>query len=48
MAGTMIDLSDIRAALARIRADIRVWPCTHSEAFSGLTGNSIFLKLDNQ
>lgn len=44
----MIDLSDIRAALARIRADIRVSPCTHSEAFSELTGNSIFLKLDNQ
>lgn len=44
----MIQLSDIQAALARIRADIRVSPCTHSEAFSGLTGNSIFLKLDNQ
>ncbi len=48
MAGPMIDLSDIQAALARIRADIRVSPCPHSEAFSGLTGNSIFLKLDNQ
>ncbi len=29
-------------------SDIRVSPCTHSETFSGLTGNSIFLKLDNQ
>jgi len=44
----MIQLSDIRTALARIRADIRVSPCTHSETFSGLTHNSIFLKLDNQ
>src|ERR1700675_422837 len=44
----MIQLSDIQAALGRIRADIRVSPCTHSETFSGLTNNSIFLKLDNQ
>ena len=44
----MIQLSDIQAALGRIRSDIRVSPCTHSETFSGLTGNSIFLKLDNQ
>lgn len=44
----MIQLSDIRSALDRIRADIRVSPCTHSETFSGLTQNSIFLKLDNQ
>jgi threonine dehydratase len=44
----MIQLSDIHSALRRIRADIRVSPCTHSETFSGLTNNSIFLKLDNQ
>ena len=44
----MIQLSDIKAALARIRGDIRVSPCTHSETFSGLTHNSVFLKLDNQ
>ena len=44
----MIQLSDIQAALGRIRSDIRVSPCTHSETFSGLTRNSIFLKLDNQ
>jgi threonine dehydratase len=44
----MIQLSDIQIALARIRADIRVSPCTPSETFSGLTQNSIFLKLDNQ
>ena len=45
---SMIQLTDIQAALSRIRADIRVSPCTHSETFSGLTHNSIFLKLDNQ
>jgi threonine dehydratase len=44
----MIQLSDIQAALARIRANIRVSPCPRSESFSGLTNNSIFLKLDNQ
>jgi threonine dehydratase len=44
----MIQLSDIQAALTRIRADIRVSPCPRSETFSGLTGNSIFLKMDNQ
>ena len=44
----MIQLSDIQSALQRIRADIRISPCTHSETFSGLTNNSIFLKLDNQ
>ena len=44
----MIQLSDIQSALHRIRADIRLSPCTHSETFSGLTNNSIFLKLDNQ
>ena len=44
----MIGLSDIHVALGRIRDSIRVSPCTPSEAFSELTHNSIFLKLDNQ
>ena len=44
----MIGLSDIQAALGRIREAIRVSPCTDSEAFSALTNNLIFLKLDNQ
>jgi threonine dehydratase len=44
----MIQLSDVQSALNRIRADIRVSPCPHSETFSELTNNSIFLKLDNQ
>ncbi len=44
----MIQLSDVQTALGRIRGDIRISPCTHSETFSGLTRSSIFLKLDNQ
>jgi len=44
----MIGLPDIQAALGRIRDAIRISPCTRSEAFSALTNNSIFLKLDNQ
>jgi threonine dehydratase len=43
-----IGIEDIRAAMGRIREAIRVSPCTHSETFSALTGNTIFLKLDNQ
>ncbi len=34
--------------MGRIRDAIRVSPCTYSEAFSALTNNVIFLKLDNQ
>src|SRR5208282_5522331 len=44
----MITLSDIHAALGRIRVDIRVSPCPRSETFSALTESSVLLKLDNQ
>src|ERR1700722_1154109 len=44
----MIGIQDIQTAMGRIREAIRVSPCTHSETFSALTGNVIFLKLDNQ
>ncbi|MFZ0200744.1 MAG: threonine ammonia-lyase [Candidatus Sulfotelmatobacter sp.] len=44
----MIGIQDIQTAMGRIRAAIRVSPCTHSETFSGLTKNDVFLKLDNQ
>jgi threonine dehydratase len=44
----MIQLADIKAALARIKTDIRVSPCPKSETFSAITGSTIFLKLDNQ
>ena len=43
----MIALSDIEAALARIRESIYLSPCERSETFSQLTGNSIHFKLDN-
>src|ERR1700674_2204127 len=44
----MIGIQDIETAMGRIREAIRVSPCTHSEFFSVLTKNEIFLKLDNQ
>jgi threonine dehydratase len=44
----MVQLPDIQTALARIRSDIRISPCTTSDTFSALTSNSISLKLDNQ
>jgi len=44
----MIGIQDIQTAMGRIRAAIRISPCTHSEAFSALTKSEIFLKLDNQ
>lgn len=44
----MISLSSIEAAFDRIRKSIHVSPCTRSEVFSELTGNSIYLKLENR
>jgi threonine dehydratase len=46
--GKTITLADVKAALGRVRDAIYLSPCARSEAFSRLTGNSIFLKLDNQ
>jgi threonine dehydratase len=43
----MITLADIKAALERIRQSIYLSPCPLSATFSQLTGNSIYLKLDN-
>lgn len=43
----MIQLSDIEAALVRIRESIYLSPCERSETFSQLTGNSVHFKLDN-
>src|SRR6202049_3187840 len=43
----MITLPDIQAALGRIRDSIYLSPCARSENFSQLTGNSVYLKLDN-
>jgi threonine dehydratase len=44
----MVNLSDIQSALARVRESIYVSPCTRSEPFSQLTGESIYLKLENR
>lgn len=44
----MIGLPDIKTAMGRIRDAIRVSSCRQSETFSALTGNTVFLKLDNQ
>src|SRR5882762_8671496 len=43
----MITLPDVQAALERVRQSIYLSPCTVSATFSQLTGNSIYLKLDN-
>src|SRR5919198_4594841 len=42
-----VTLSEIRSALSRIRTSIPISPCARSETFSELTGNSIYLKLEN-
>ena len=43
----MIQLSDIHAALGRVRDDIYLSPCARSETLSNASGNSVYLKLDN-
>lgn len=42
-----VSLAAICEALARIRESIYLSPCARSENFSQLTGNSVYLKLDN-
>src|SRR5215467_8927249 len=42
-----LTLAEVQAARGRIRDCIYLSPCTRSENFSQLTGNSVFLKLDN-
>ncbi|PYV95295.1 MAG: threonine ammonia-lyase [Acidobacteria bacterium] len=42
-----VTLSEIQIALSRIRSSIPISPCARSETFSELTGNSVFLKLEN-
>jgi threonine dehydratase len=44
----MVTLSDIETALRRIRKSIQISPCTRSETFSELAGNSVYLKLENR
>jgi threonine dehydratase len=42
-----VTLSEIHAAMGRVRDSIYLSPCARSEDFSQLTGNSVYLKLDN-
>ena len=42
-----LTLAAIREAMGRIRDSIYLSPCARSENFSQLTGNSVYLKLDN-
>ncbi len=42
-----VTLADIRAAYERIRASIYCTPAPHSAALSAMTGQTVFLKLDN-
>jgi len=42
-----VNLSEIQAAMGRIRDSIYLSPCARSEDFSQHTGNSVYLKLDN-
>ena len=44
----MVTLSDIQTAMGRIRESIQISPCTRSETFSELAGNSVYLKLENR
>lgn len=42
-----VSLAEIRVAMDRVRDSIYLSPCARSEYFSQLTGNSVYLKLDN-
>ena len=42
-----VTLARIQQAQSRIREAVLVTPCGHSEAFSQLSGNRVFLKLEN-
>src|ERR1700734_4228894 len=46
-AGSTVTLKTIQQAAKRIRNSIYVSPFMRSETFSQLTGNSLFLKLEN-
>jgi threonine dehydratase len=43
----MITVEEIRRAHHRIQTSILVSPCSRSETFSEMTGNDVFLKLEN-
>src|SRR5580704_10250834 len=43
----MLKIEDIKAARGRIRDSILLTPCARSETFSEMSGNEVFLKLEN-
>src|SRR5262249_4573892 len=43
----LITVADIEAARARVRSSIYVSPCAHSETFSRIADNKVYLKLEN-
>jgi threonine dehydratase len=43
----MVTIDDVRKAYARIRESVFLSPCSLSETFSELSGNRVFLKLEN-
>jgi len=43
----MIGLSEVQAALGRIREAVRLTPLVHSESLSALAANQVYLKLEN-
>src|ERR1039458_1547794 len=46
-AAAMVTVDDVRRAYARIRDSLLLSPCSHSETFSQLSGNKVFLKMEN-
>jgi len=45
--GLNISLADVTAARERLRGAIHYSPCAHSQVLSALTGQQVFLKLEN-
>jgi threonine dehydratase len=43
----VITVADIEAARVRVRSSIYISPCAHSETFSRVAENKVFLKLEN-
>ena len=46
-ATTMVTVDDVRRAHERIRESLFLSPCSHSETFSQLSGNKVYLKMEN-
>src|ERR1700750_2168657 len=47
MTAVGISLADVEAARERLRGSIYYSPCPHSQMLSGLTGQQVYLKLEN-